>query len=105
MDIVRYATESIRDVLPAYVIAFFGSAADYVTTRIGLGMGYHETHPYYSPFLSIAIFFSTITLLALILPKAPRWTRWIVFFLSSWSFLGAVNNTLVILGVFGGLVI
>ena len=105
MSIVRYATESIRAMISAYLIALLGSVADYVTTRIGLSMGYYETHPYYSPFLSIAIFTGAITILALMLSKAPKWMKWSVYFLATMSFIGAVNNMLVIFGLFGGLVL
>jgi len=101
---MNVVVESIRAVLPAYIVALFGSVADYITTRIGLGMGYYETHLQYSPLLSIGIFTGMITILALALPKSPKW-RLCVIFLAAWSFFGAVNNMLVILGVFRGLVI
>jgi len=96
--------EAIMRMLPAYLIAIVGSVADYVTTWIGLRMGYVETHPQYSPLASITIFTIAITVLGFALPSSPRW-RLCVIFLSTWSFLGAVNNTLVILGAFSGLVI
>jgi hypothetical protein len=44
------------------------------------------------------------TILAIALPRGRWWDR-AVLFISGWSFLGAVNNVLVLLGIFGGLMI
>ena len=95
---------SIRVMLPAYVVAFLGCVSDYITTRIGLGMGFYETHLQSSPLLSMGIFVGAITILAFTLPRSPKW-KLCTIFLATWSFLGAANNILVIFGVFGGLVI
>jgi hypothetical protein len=53
---------------------------------------------------ALAIFWSAIVFLYLTLPRGKKWDA-AIWVLASWSFLGAVNNTLVILGVFGGWVI
>jgi len=81
-----------------------GVAADYVSTRVGLGRGFYETHAQYHPLLALAIFWTAMAVLVLSLPRGRLWERSIRF-IASWSFLGVVNNTLVILGLFSGLVI
>jgi len=45
-----------------------------------------------------------MAVLTLSLPRG-RWWEGSIRFIAAWSFLGAINNTLVILGVFSGLVI
>jgi hypothetical protein len=88
----------------ALPIALLGVVSDWITTRIGLDMGYHEIHLQYSPFFALAIFWYAVVFLLMALPRGKKWDAAICF-LASWSFLGAVNNALVILGVFSGLVI
>jgi hypothetical protein len=88
----------------ALPIAFLGVVSDWITAQVGLGMGYYETHLMYHPVLALAIFWTAIIILLKVLPRGGRWDIAICF-LASWSFLGAVNNTLVIMGVFSGLVV
>jgi len=90
--------------LSAFVISLMGVAADYVSTCLGLGRGFYETHLQYHPLLALAIFWVAVAVLALSLPRG-RWWEGSIRFIAAWSFLGAVNNTLVILGIFGGLII
>jgi hypothetical protein len=97
-------SQAIRSQTQAYALSFMGVTADYLTTRIGLTRGFVETHPIYNPFYALAIFWMACTVLALALPKGRRWDSAILF-ISGWSFLGAVNNILVLLGIFGGLMI
>lgn len=92
------------NVLIPFLISLAGVIADYFTTSIGLGLGFHETHTQYHPALAIVIFWSALTLLTLTLPEGRTW-RIGKNILASTSFLGFINNTLVILGVFSGLVI
>jgi len=87
-----------------FPIALLGVVCDWITTQVGLGMGYYETHLMYHPVLALVIFLTAIIFLLTVLPRGRRWD-YAIYFLASWSFLGAVNNTLVILGVFGGWVI
>jgi hypothetical protein len=84
----------------ALPIALLGVGLDWVTTQAGLGMGYDETHLTYHPFLALMIFVSSVSLL-MALPRGRKWDAAICF-LASWSFLGTLNNILVIMGVFGG---
>jgi len=90
--------------MSAFLISLIGVAADYVSTRIGLGRGFYETHPQYHPLIALAIFWTAMAVLTLSLPRG-RWWEGSIRFIAAWSFLGAINNTLVILGVFSGLVI
>ena len=87
-----------------FPLALLGVVCDWITTQIGLRMGFYETHLASHPVTALAIFWSAIVFLYLTLPRGKKWdaTIWV---LASWSFLGAVNNTLVILGVFSGWVI
>ena len=87
-----------------FLMILIGSLFDYITTQVGLGIGYIETHPNYSPLFSIMIFTMAISVLSLVLPNSRNYRASIII-LSVFSFLGAVNNTLVILGLFNGLVI
>jgi hypothetical protein len=88
----------------ALPIALLGVVSDWVTTQVGLGMGYYETHLMYSPIIALAIFWTAIIVLSAVLPKGKQWS-YAICFIAFWSFLGAVNNTLVIMSVFNGLVI
>jgi len=86
-----------------FLLALGGVISDYVTTTIGLSLGgFYETHPGYHPFWALLIFWGAITILNLTLPKRKPWTIGING-LALASYLGAVNNILVILGLFPGL--
>lgn len=87
-----------------FPLALLGVVCDWITTQVGLGMGFYETHLAYHPVTALAIFWSAIVFLYLTLPRGKKWDA-AIWALASWSFLGAVNNTLVILGVFSGWVI
>ena len=88
----------------ALPIALLGVVSDWITTQVGLGMGYYETHLMYNPVLALALIWTTIIFLLMVLPRGGRWD-YAIYFLASWSFIGAVNNILVIMGVFSGWVI
>jgi len=89
-----------------FLLALGGGVSDYVTTTIALTMctGLYETHPQYSPVWALLIFWGAIAVLTLALPKEKPWTLSINA-LALASYIGAVNNTLVILGLFPGLVV
>lgn len=95
---LKYA---IGNFLP-FLISLAGIIADNVTTRIGLSLGFYETHPLYQPFYALLIFWGVLSLLTLALPKGKVWgiSKNAV---ASAAFLGSVNNTLVIFGIFSGL--
>ena len=94
---------SLVHALP-FLISLAGIMADYLTTSIGLGLGFYETHPQYHPLYALAIFWGSLTLLTLTLPKRRFWEA-SKNILASASFLGSLNNTLVIFRIFSGLVI
>lgn len=85
-----------------FVISLAGIVADLITTRIGLGMGFYETHLQYQPIYALMIFWGTLTILTLALPKG-KFCATAKNVLASAAFLGSVNNTLVIFGIFSGL--
>ncbi len=87
-----------------FIVSLGGIFSDYLTTRMGLVLGYYETHALYSPLSALLIFWGTTSLLAVILPKRDLWDVGITS-LAFASYLGAVNNILVILGIFSGLII
>jgi len=87
-----------------FLLSLSGVLFDYLTTRIGLSLGFYEIHPHYNPILALLIFWGAVALLTFTLPKRRFWNL-SVNGLASVSYLGAINNTLVILGVFSGLVI
>ena len=89
--------------LSAFLVSLVGVAVDYFSTRVGLSLGFYETHPQYHPLLALAIFWTAVAVLVLSLPRG-RWWEESIRFIAAWSLLGAVNNTMVILGLFGGLV-
>ena len=91
---------SIWSILP-YLISLFGIVSDHLTTTIGLGLSFNETNLSYNPILAVAIFWGTIAFLNLMLPKGKVLT-YSKNTLVLTSFLGVVNNTLVITGIFSG---
>ena len=98
-----YVRPTLKRLIPL-IVSLGGVVSDYLTTRVGLGLGFYETHPQYHPVLALLIFWGAITVLTLLLPKEKPWTI-SIHGLAVWSFLGTVNNVLVILGVFTGLVL
>ncbi|MBM3292151.1 hypothetical protein FJY84_05685 [Candidatus Bathyarchaeota archaeon] len=87
-----------------FIVSIAGVILDFFTTVVGLSQGYVETHANYSLFNAFVIFAGANLILSLTLPKSKNWKIGALF-ISSWSFLGAINNTLVIMGLFSGLII
>jgi hypothetical protein len=89
-----------------FLLALSGVIADYATTIIGLNFcsGLYEINPQYSPVWALLIFWGAIAVLTVALPKKKPWTLSING-LALTPYIGAINNTLVILGLFSGLVI
>ena len=87
----------LSEVVP-FAIALTGVLLDALTTIVGLSKGFYETHPYYSPLWALLIFWSLIGISRL-LPRT-RLLRTFTLVLSAAPFLGAVNNSLIIIGVF-----
>jgi hypothetical protein len=91
-------------ILLPFLISLSGVVFDYWTTTIGLSMGFVETHPQYHPLKALAIFWGAVAVLTVTLPKTRIW-RICTNALATLSYLGGINNALVILGVFSGLII
>ena len=91
----------LEDLVP-YIIATLGITSDLMTTQLGLAKGLREAHASYHPIYAFAIFWSTLTIATIAFPKRAPW-RITTYAIAYISFLGAFNNILVILGVFGGL--
>lgn len=89
--------------LVPFAISALGVLLDVLTTVIGLSKGYYETHPNYNPIWALLIFWSLIAVTRF-LPR-NRFVTVFTLVLSTAPFLGAINNSLVISGVFGGLII
>jgi len=89
-----------------FLIALGGVLSDYVTTTYGLNFctGLYETHPQYSPVWAILIFWGSLAILTIALPRRKPWILSINS-IALISYLGAINNILVISGIFSGLVI
>ena len=91
----------LKKFLP-FMLSLGGVLSDFITTTIGLGLGFYETHPNYHPLSALLIFWGVIAILVLLLPKERPW-RLSINTIAMISYLGAVNNTLVIAGIFPGL--
>lgn len=91
----------MKRIMP-FIISFIGGISDLFTTNIGLKIGLSEAHPLYNPIFAIAIFWSCIATLNLLISdrRALTFSTYAVAF---YSFLGMINNILVISGVFPGL--
>ena len=96
-----FENPSLRSLVLPFLLALGGIISDYVSTTVGLSMGFYETNPQYHPVWALLYFWGTIAMFALFMPK--RKVRMLsVYVLAMASYLGIVNNTLVILGVFPG---
>jgi hypothetical protein len=92
----------IEELIP-FAIAAIGVILDALTTSIGLSKGFYETHPNYNPLYALLIFWSLIGVTHF-LPRS-RFIRAFTTVISMAPFLGALNNSLVIIGAFQGLVL
>ena len=92
----------IRDLGIPLGVATSGIILDYLTTSVGLQWGLSEANPAYHPLWAVLVFFSLITLLT-VLSRRQRYLKWSIVGFASLSYLGAINNTLVLLGRFPGL--
>lgn len=93
----------MRTIIP-YFIAVLGITLDWLTTYIGLGRGFYETHLSYTPLLALLIFIGVLVFMEVTL-RGFKYKKQYQSLIASMSFLGSVNNTLVLLGVFGELIL
>ena len=87
-----------------FILSSLGVIGDIFTTSLGLSRGFVETHINYSPIYAIVIFWISILILQYTLPKGKMWYLSIIL-ISLFSFLGLLNNSFVLLGIFPGLAI
>lgn len=87
-----------------YVITVYGVVSDLVTTQIGLSKSFIETQSIYSPFIALTVLIGVMAIFDLFFRNA-RYKMQFQLILVSVSFLGAINNVLVLLRVFGGLML
>jgi len=88
-------------VLP-FLLALGGIILDYISTTIGLSMGLYETNPQYHPVWALLYFWGIMTVFTLLISKKK--VRMVSLYgLAITSYLGIVNNALVILGMFPGI--
>ena len=87
--------------LTPFILSLGGIMSDYMTTMIGLSLGLAEAHPSYHPLNALVIFWGAITLLTLLLPREKLWAISINGIAMA-SYLGVVNNTLVLVRFFRG---
>jgi len=88
-------------VLP-FLLALGGVVSDYISTIIGLSLGFHETNPQYHPLWALLYFWGVLAILTVALPRKKTSTI-SVNGLALASYIGAINNVLVMLGIFQGL--
>ena len=92
----------VRDLGIPLGVASSGIILDYLTTSVGLQCGLSEANPAYHPLWAVLVFFSLIAVLT-VFSRRQRYMKWSVIGFASLSYLGAINNTLVLLGLFPGL--
>jgi hypothetical protein len=81
-------------ILLPYLVSLIGILSDYLTTHIGLGLGFVETNLSYNPILALAIFWGALSFLTLTLPKNRVWKIGLSSLVLA-SFVGVINNILV----------
>ena len=85
-----------------FILSLGGVLFDYATTTLGLTLGFREVHPSYHPLKALAVFWGVVAVLTMVLPKEKSGAI-LANGIAFSSYLGAVNNMLVILGIFAGL--
>jgi hypothetical protein len=79
-----------------FLLVIGGIVSDYLTSHVGLSMGFYEVHPQYHPLWGFTVFFSVITVLTVLLPR-HKLGRFSTIGVALLSYLGTINNTLLIL--------
>ena len=77
-----------------FIIMVAGVTSDYVSSLIGISVGYVETHPNYSPLNALIIFTLALAILMLFFWR-NRTTRIFVWACSIIPFIGIIHNLLV----------
>ena len=93
---------SLRSFVLPFLLALGGIISDYVSTSIGLNMGLYETNPQYHPVWALLYFWGIMAMFTLLLPR-KKIRLLSLYGLATTSYLGIINNILVILGMFPGI--
>ena len=80
-----------------FILSSGGVLLDYLTTTIGLNLGFQESCQGYHPLKALFVFWGIIAGLSLVLPREKKWEISINA-VSLLSYVGAVNNLLVLSG-------
>ena len=89
-----------------FLLVLGGIILDFATTTIGLTLfsGMYEIFPRYNPFWALTIFWISLTILTISLPRNKNW-RLCINGIASISYIGALNNIFVLFGLFPGLIV
>jgi hypothetical protein len=82
-----------------FLLALGGIMSDFISTTIGLGMGLCEANPQYNPLWALLVYWGAIMILYLTCYQKKFWTM-SADVVALTSYLGFINNTLLILKVF-----
>jgi hypothetical protein len=92
----------LRSFAPPFLFTLGGIILDYESTTIGLSIGFIETHPQYHPVWALLYFWGAMVVFTLLIPKR-KICKFSLYGFTLFSYLGVLNNILVILGLFPGL--
>jgi hypothetical protein len=81
-----------------FLLASLGVTLDYVTTQMGLQLGFYEAHPRYSLVGAFLFYELAVAILHFAMPEKIRLLG--TYGLASTSYFAAIHNILVILGLF-----
>lgn len=98
---MRKPNMSLRTWSLPFLKVFGGVISDYITTAVGLGMGFSEMNPKYNPVFSLLVFCVVTAILTLMVPREKPWNLGLKGIVIA-SYLGALNNALVIFGLLSG---
>jgi len=93
---------SLKSLTLPFFIILGGIIGDYISTIIGLNIGLVEANPQFNPMWALIIYWGAITILYLTCHHKKLWTV-CANTIASTSYLGFINNILLILRVFLGI--
>lgn len=88
----------MRKILP-FLISLCGIASDYITTQIGLSLGFYELNPQYHPLKALLLFWGISGFLSFSFRNQRKW-RIAINLLMFTSWFGGIHNLLKIFFVF-----
>jgi len=85
-----------------FFMALGGIILDFISTVIGLGMGFCESNSQYNPVWALIVYVGAIMILYLTCSQSKFWKLG-AYIVALTSYIGVINNTLTIFGVFPGI--